>query len=61
MSGAIPPLPQYAFMAWCSDCEQFSLGSRMGQISKLPLSGGPRETISELTKVDKLKPLLCTD
>jgi hypothetical protein len=19
MSGAIPPLPQYAFMAWCSD------------------------------------------
>jgi hypothetical protein len=31
MSGAIPPLPQYVFIAWCSVTEQ-------GQLYLLPLS-----------------------
>jgi hypothetical protein len=30
MGGAVPPLPQYAFMAWCS-------GGAQGQLYLLPL------------------------
>jgi hypothetical protein len=35
MSGAIPPLPQYAFMAWCSVKKE-----AQGQLYFLPLISG---------------------
>jgi hypothetical protein len=63
MRGATPPLPQYAFMAWCSVKKQhrdnftFIINTCLDPMSHIPISGETGSTPNvEWVSLDPLRP-----